>query len=398
MNVSPAVRPSSLPFAALVGVTASISVFAVAQGLTSPLFTFLMQKQGFSPVAIGISAAMTPLGLIASAPFVPPAVRLVGARGLAVGCAIAAAILIGLIGLLQDAVAWFLIRFLIGVVINPLYILGEVWMIALAPQPWRGRIMGVFTAITGAGYAAGPLALMIVGSEGWPPLLIGILGFLGCALLLFLTTGGLRGFEDDGKRPGGVWRFWQLAPALLLAVIVSAACQQSVYALLPVFGAAYALPEPTLAALITVMSCGNIVLQIPLGLLAERVGARPMIVACALMNMACALSLPLFITSPAIWPILLVMGGVGYGVYTMALIELGNRFSGAALVAGNAAFALMWGVGGIVGPPISGTVIDGLGAVGLPLLMATLSASLAVFAIYRALRRSRDVLNSASWS
>lgn len=392
MNVLPAGDASrSLPIAGLVGVTASISVFAVAQGLTSPLFTFLMQKQGFSPAEIGISAAMTPVGLIVSAPFVPLAVRLFGARGLAVGCAIAAAILIGLIGVTQNAVAWYLIRFLIGVGINPLYILGEVWMIALAPPVWRGRIMGVFTAITGIGYAAGPLALAMVGSEGWPPLIIAMLGFVGCAMLLYLTSRDLRGFEEgEGKQPGGVWRFWQLAPALLLAVIISAACQQSIYALLPVFGAAYTLPEATLAALITVMSCGNIVLQIPLGLLAERVGARPMIVACALANMTCALMLPIFITGPLIWPILLIMGGVGYGVYTMALIELGNRFSGGALVAGNAAFALMWGVGGIVGPPLSGIVMDNAGAVGLPLLMAALSASLAVFAVYRAIIRARQ--------
>ncbi len=51
---------------------------------------------------------------------------------------------------------------------------------------------------------------------------------------------------------------------------------------------------------------------------------------------------------------MLVMGGVGYGVYTMALVELGNRFHGSVLVAGNAAFALMWGAGGIVDPPGSG--------------------------------------------
>ena len=43
------------------------------------------------------------------------------------------------------------------------------------------------------------------------------------------------------------------------------------------------------------------------------------------------------------------------------LIELGERFSGAMLVAGNAAFALMWGVGGIAVPPTR--VLDGpLGA------------------------------------
>lgn len=377
------------PRAALIGVTASVAVFAIAQGLSYPLFTFLMQRQGMSPGMIGLSASMTPFGLIASAVFVPALVRLFGARGLAVGCALAAVVLFGLVGLLQNNFAWYPIRFLIGVFINPLYILGEVWMMALAPAARRGRVMGIFNAVTGAGYAAGPLALTVVGTDGWPPLLVGMGGFFGCAVLMFFTTAGLKGFEDDGERPGGVLRFWVLAPALLVAVVVSAATQQSVYSLLPVFGTAYGLVEVTLAALITVLSVGNIVLQIPLGFLAERFGARAMIIVCALANMACALTLPFVVSTPLIWPVLLVMGGVGYGVYTMAMVELGTRFRGSALVGGNAAFALMWGVGGIIGPPGSGLAMQHFGAPGLPAVIAGLSAALVLFAAYRALARKR---------
>ncbi len=58
-------------------------MFGAAQGLSYPLFSLLMQKQGMSPAMIGLSAAMMPLGLIASAAFVPAAVRFVGARNLA---------------------------------------------------------------------------------------------------------------------------------------------------------------------------------------------------------------------------------------------------------------------------------------------------------------------------
>ncbi len=376
-----------MPRAALVGITASVCAFAVAQGLSYPLFTFLMQRQGMSPSYIGLSAAMTPLGLIASSIFVPALVARFGARGLAVFSALAAAVLFGLVGLLQNDIAWFPIRFLIGVAINPLYILGEVWMIALAPERRRGRIMGIFNAVTGAGYAAGPLTLALVGSHGWPPLLVGMVGFTACAVMLFATTSNLAGFEDDGERALSFWSFWTLAPALLVAVTVSAATQQSVYSLLPVFGTAYGLPQPTLAALISVMSLGNIFLQIPLGLLAERFGARAMIVACATLNMICALMLPFVITNMGVWPVLLVVGGVGYGVYTMALIELGNRFRGQALVAGNAAFGLMWGVGGIIGPPGSGFTMQHFGAPGLPAVIAALSAVLVIFAIYRSLVR-----------
>ena len=94
------------------------------------------------------------------------------------------------------------------------------------------------------------------------------------------------GFEDDGERPSGVWSFWTLAPALLVAVIVSAATQTSAYSLLPVFGAGYGLAEARLAVLVTCLSIGNIILQIPLGFLAERFGGRPMIIACALTLLA----------------------------------------------------------------------------------------------------------------
>jgi MFS family permease len=382
------VPETRMPFAALAGVIASVTVFGVAQGLSNPLFTFLMQKQGISAGAIGLSAAMTPLGLMCSSLFVPTLVRVLGARRLAVGSAASAALLFLFIGLTQNWFAWYPARFLIGLAVNPLYILGEVWLIALAPAARRGRILGVFNAITGAGYASGPLSLALLGTDGWPPFLVGIVGFFGCALILSLTAGKLTSF-DDGERHGGALHFWMMAPALLLAVTVSSATQQSMYSLLPVFGTGYHLAEATLATLISVMSIGNIVLQIPLGLMAERLGGRKMIIACALTNMTGALLLPLIVTTPLQWPLLLIMGGVGYGVYTMALVELGNRFSGSALVAGNAAFGLMWGVGGMIGPPSAGFFMQTFGPVGLPALIAALSAILILFSTFRSFVRRR---------
>lgn len=382
--------PDRPRWGALIGVTAALAMFGAAQGLSYPLFTILMQRQGLSPSEIGLSAAMMPVGLISSAALVPLGVRVLGARTLAVLCAIAGAALFIAIGALQNWVAWYLARFAIGFMINPLYVLGEVWALALAPPGQRGRVMGVFNALMGAGYAAGPLALATVGVDGWSPFLVAIGGFFLCALILGLVSARLEGFESDDQDVGGVRAFAPLAPALLVAVLVSAATQQSTYALMPVFGASYGLAEATLATLITALSLGNIILQIPLGLLAERLGGRAMIVACAATTALCALLLPLAIRTPAVWPLLVVMGGVGYGTYTMALVELGTRFRGSALVAGNAAFALMWGIGGIVGPPAAGGLMQHLGPVGLPSVIACLSLGLVTFALYRALRRTRS--------
>lgn len=112
------VPETRMPFAALAGVIASVTVFGVAQGLSNPLFTFLMQKQGISAGAIGLSAAMTPLGLMCSSLFVPALVRVLGARTLAVGSAASAALLFLFIGLTQNWFAWYPARFLIGLAVS----------------------------------------------------------------------------------------------------------------------------------------------------------------------------------------------------------------------------------------------------------------------------------------
>lgn len=131
---------------------------------------------------------------------------------------------------------------------------------------------------------------------------------------------------------------------LLSAVVVAANFEQGVLALLPVYGTHYGIADIRMSALLSTMIAGNIAMQVPLGLLAERLTSRLVRFICVLLTLlGCAL-LPLLIETPLIWPCVFIWGAVSYGIYTMSIIELGERFTGSALVAGNAAFSLMWGV------------------------------------------------------
>jgi hypothetical protein len=166
-------------------------------------------------------------------------------------------------------------------------------------------------------------------------------------------------------------------------VVVAAGFEQGVLALLPVYGAIHGISETSMSALLAVMIAGNIALQVPLGLLAERGSARLVKFGCvAIAIVGCAL-LPVVIETPLVWPFIFVWGAVSYGIYTMSIVELGERFSGQALVAGNAAFAMMWGVGGIAVPPLAGAAMDRLGAPGLPLALGAICLSLAVLSLLR---------------
>src|SRR3954468_662629 len=90
------------PWAAIAGVIATVSVFAIAQGLSYPLLSFILQRQGVSPGLIGLSAAMTPIGFIVSSPIIPALARRFGAGRTALSCAALSAIMLALIGWTQD--------------------------------------------------------------------------------------------------------------------------------------------------------------------------------------------------------------------------------------------------------------------------------------------------------
>lgn len=375
-------RDETMQWAAITGVIATVSVFAIAQGLSYPLLSFILQRQGVSPVMIGLSAAMTPIGFIVSSPLIPSLARRFGAGRTALTCAALSAVVLALIGWTQNLYLWFPLRFLIGAVTNPLYVLSEIWVIALAPPARRGRIMGVYSTIISAGFAAGPLCLLAVGTEGWPPFLVGICAFIFCGGCLALVIRRLPKVDEAGHRLS-VMGFMPLAWLLLSAVVVAAGFEQAVLALLPVYGTHYGIAESRMSALLSTMIAGNIAMQVPLGLLAERLTARLVRFICLVLTLLGCLLLPLLIETPLVWPMIFVWGAVSYGIYTMAIIELGERFSGSALVAGNAAFSLMWGVGGILVPPLAGGVMDRIGASGLPVTLGAICLALAAATVIR---------------
>jgi len=74
----------------------------------------------------------------------------------------------------------------------------------------------------------------------------------------------------------------------------------------------------------------------------------------------------------------------------VAMAELGDRFTGAELVAGNAAFAIMWGVGGMIGGPITGVAMNLVGSDGFSWTLTLVFLATAIFAFWRRRARTFD--------
>ena len=55
-----------------------------------------------------------------------------------------------------------------------------------------------------------------------------------------------------------------------------------------------------------------------------------------------------------LWPLLVLLGGLMGGLYTLSLALIGERFRGADLTRANTAFVMTFQLGAIAGPPYAG--------------------------------------------
>ena len=370
----------------IVAAISTIGVFCLTIGLSYPLLALILENRGTSTGLIGLNAAMTPLGIIVSSPFIPMLTRRMGAWFMCVASLCLAAVLLVLLGVFRDVMIWFPLRFLLGVANTVIFITSEAWINQLAEPGIRGRTIGLYTTIAAAGFALGPLALALIGSQGWLPFLVGVAGILMALPFVVMAREHLP--EFNGKEKASVFSFFSLAPLLLLAVAAAALFDQVVMSLLPIYGLRHGATEATGSLMLTVLIVGNVLLQIPIGWLADRFSRRYLLSWLAFATVAGCILLVWWIEgSTLIWPMLFIWGAVAFGTYTIAMIDLGDRFSGALLLAGNSAFGVMWGLGGIIGPSVSGVAMDLVGPEGLPLTLGVIFAILGLVACLMPLSR-----------
>jgi len=353
----------------LIAACTAITVFGFSLGMSYPLLSLLLEANGVSTSMMGINAAMMPIGILLFSPLLPLLSKRFGSRAVAISAAMVTAVLFLAYKAADSLEAWFIIRLLQGMSVSTLFVLSEAWVVQYAGKTHRGKIVALYGAILSASFGAGPALVGWIGINGWLPFIIG-------AAVILLSVIPLSMVDDDAtsrvkeSAVSGIASFLIKAPILLAAVGIFAVFDAATLAFLPVYGLKIGLNLTTAALALTVLIVGNVILQFPIGWLADRYSKQTVLGLCALVTAVSAVILPYTGTSVWMWPVLIMIGAAGYGVYTVSLADLGDRFDGNELVAGSAAFAVMWGTGALIGSVSGGWAMSLFGPYGLPILIA----------------------------
>lgn len=345
---------------------AAISVVGTAIGLGMPLLSVILESRGYSATLIGLNTAVAGIASIAAAPIaIPMAVRL-GVVWTMFLMIVAGGLSFAGFYVFEDYWIWFPLRATLHIAITVLFILSEFWITSSAPAERRGFVLGLYATCLSLGFAFGPWLFSQLGSQGFAPF-AAVLILIGFAAIPILAAFRESPDISSGEQTGpSFWHYLFLVPTATAAVLVFGAVETGGFALFPVYGVRIGLGETDAALILTMIGLGNVFLQIPLGMLSDRMrDRRILLLACAAVGLAGMLVLPLIYTN---WylsaAMFFVWGGVVAGLYTVGLAHLGSKLTGRDLASANAAFVLCYGIGMLLGPQAIGIAMDMIGVHG----------------------------------
>lgn len=158
---------------------------------------------------------------------------------------------------------------------------------------------------------------------------------------------------------------------------------------MPIYVNAIGLTAAHLAILLVATRIGAILSQLPVGMLSDRFGRRPLVLGITAIVSTAALAI--FFLGAYSFAVLVglcvVMSGMASPLYALLIAHTNDHCRPEEYVAASGGLLLAWSIGSMVGPSIAGLVMGVMGASGLFVYMAVVYASILLFTVYRMYRR-----------
>ncbi|MDL2199470.1 MFS transporter [Halopseudomonas aestusnigri] len=350
-------------------VTAAVVIVGLALGVTLPLVSLRLHEWGYSTFAIGIMAGMPAVGIVLGSRLSGRLVGRLGSENTLRLVMVCSAVSVALLAIWPSYAVWLLLRLVLGISLTVTFILGESWINQIVPDRLRGRLVAVY----GSGFAlsqlCGPLLLGFIGTEADSGFWLST-GLLVFGSLMLMTVSGAPVVDAAAAGGRGLRRFIRQLPAIAWAMVLFAGFETMTLTLLPVYLIREGFAQQLALIMVSTVVVGDAVLQVPVGALADRVSRTALFRFCGLILLLSSIALPLVLHTVLIWPVLVLFGASAGALYTLSIILVGQRYRDDELVRANAHIAMLWGLGCLLGPMLTGAVSQWLTGHALPIMMA----------------------------
>lgn len=374
------------------GVLAVLIFSSLIAGLGFSMGTLLVNavlaEHGYNEFLIGVHTGLASLATAIAAPMVPMIARRFGYVWPIIIASLSMALLYALMPTFPTFKLLFAARFLFGLLLSVPWVLLEAWVNQVSPEKHRGKVTSAYGAFLMLGYGLGPVLLKFVGIHGDLPyyVLAVTIALATAPLFLLVPHDPIDLIDSDSDRPVVEHRDFtvlQEAPFLFAAAFLGGFFMVAYFGLTGIYADRLGYSVAQGNELLAVLIIGGLLLQLPIGWLADQLGARNMIYVS--LGVAGVLSLFIPFLNYESWHLALAIlyAALLQSLFTLPLALLGARFNFERLAAANAIFVVSFEVGSVSGAPLLGAAMQNIHPNSLPFGAAILLFGLLVFQGYR---------------
>ena len=361
-------------------------IIGIKLGTLIPLLSLILESRGYSNTEIGLNVVAQPLAVILFVRITPIIIHKIGLARSIVIAQIFTILLYFTFPIFESLTAWFIIRFLIGFAGALAWNAFDTWMLSMADDSNRGKIVTIYNTVFVIGFAIGPMVISLTGIEGWLPfVVIAALSFLAIIPLITIKI-------DDPKLPEKkslpVFAAIIAAPTIFGAAILCGLDDVMFVSFFPIFMIKSNFSQDLALQYVTITLVGGVICQPIVGVLLDKVNKRLLMNIAVLITFICPIIFAIFINNFYIMAIsCFLWGGAASGIFAISLTMLGERYSASQVAGATAILVMVFEVGSLTGPLIGGRVMDIVGPMGFIYTITSFTFIFLVISIYRTFRR-----------
>jgi MFS family permease len=378
---------------ALLSIFGSTFLQLVAGFMLLPWLLYRLSENGVSVAVSGALAASSWIGILLVTPLVGRLVKRVGRqRALQLASFLSTVSVAGI--LLTPRLEWWFALVLLESVSSGLrWVVGEALVVELAPSGQCGRCVGLYETMVGSTFFMGPVLLNLLGTSSlavpWVALTL-----TGTALCLTECIGNLpttpQRIKPHDVKLSGFPHAIRHNAGLVVIAFVGGFFEGGVSTVLPIYGLSLGFDATLSTWLVAASGLASAAVMLPAGLLVDHMNfqrkcsgqenalsARVVLMRwCTALVMALTLVMPWLSGLPWLAVVVaFVWGGAGGCLYTLTVIDIGERESGTALFEATAVMVLAYTVGAVVGPLLGAAAMQWWRLLGFPALLLAVSAT-----------------------
>ncbi|WP_078592424.1 MFS transporter [Evansella clarkii] len=344
-----------------------VLIAGFSQGMLLPVLAVMLETSGVSASANGLNAAALYIGILLISPFIEKPVRKYGYKPVIIIGLILVTVSLILFPFWQAFWFWFILRIIVGVGDNLIHFSTQVWISSTSTKEKRGRQLSIYGLAFGLGFGIGPMMTRLLEINEFLPFIIASCsGVIAWVFILFLRN---EWPESDFETAGSLNTFERYKQVIKLAwfALLPGFCygylEASLHGNYPVYAIRMGLDiEFVTMLLLPTFVFGSLITQLPLGILSDKVGRSKVLRALLFAGLLLFFSMT-FVEhiNWALWSLFAISGMLLGSLFSLGIAYLADLVPANLLPTGNVMTAVLFALGSMIGPPISGWLIGVIG-------------------------------------